>query len=83
MKKIFFILLFLSSCGYQPIYINKNLENFEFQEINLVGEKDINNKIINSLDLKENKINDNLNTLLISSSTQILVFLINYIVSLH
>ena len=71
MKKIFFILLFLSSCGYQPIYINKNLENFEFQEINLVGEKDINNKIINSLSLKENKIKDNLNTLLISSSTQI------------
>ena len=71
MKKIFFILLFLSSCGYQPIYINKNLENFEFQEINLVGEKDINNKIINSLALKENKIKDNLNTLLISSSTQI------------
>ncbi len=71
MKKIFFILLFLTSCGYQPIYVNKNLESIEFREINLIGEKDINKKIINSLSVKENKENDNLNTLLISSSSLI------------
>ena len=71
MRKIFFILLFLTSCGYQPIYVNKNLESIEFREINLIGEKDINKKIINSLSVKENKENDNLNTLLISSSSLI------------
>ncbi len=71
MKKIFFILLFLTSCGYQPIYVNKNLESIEFREIDLIGEKDINKKIINSLSVKENKENDNLNTLLISSSSLI------------
>ena len=72
MKKIFFILLFfLSSCGYQPIYINKNLESFEFQKITLMGERDINNKIINSLSLEEKEENENLNTLLILSSSKI------------
>ena len=34
MKKTFFILLFfISSCGYQPIYINKSTEIYEFEKI--------------------------------------------------
>ena len=71
MRKAFYILLFfISSCGYQPFYINKNLENFEFQKITSTGNNEINNKIINTLSIKENN-NNNLNKLIIKSSSQI------------
>jgi len=68
MKKTFFILLFfISSCGYQPIYINKPSEIYEFKKINLNGDSYINNKIINILSIKENTETDNKNDLYISS----------------
>ena len=55
MKKIFFILLFfISSCGYQPIYVNKSSEIYEFKKIVFSGDNYINNKIINILSIKEN-----------------------------
>ena len=45
MKKTFFILLlFISSCGYQPIYLNKTLKNFEFKKIIFDGDNYINKK---------------------------------------
>mgnify|MGYP001225851118 CR=1 FL=1 len=69
MKKIVLILvLFISSCGYQPIYINKNLKNLEFFNITLEGDNDVNRKIISSLSLKENKSDKSLNELLLKSS---------------
>ncbi len=72
MNKIILVLFFfLSSCGYQPIYINKNLENFEFQEIAFKGDKTINRQITNSLTFKENNENKNLDKLLISTYHQI------------
>jgi hypothetical protein len=72
MKKILLIFaLILTSCGYQPIYINKNLNNVEFTKITIAGDSDINRKIINSLSFKENEFDENLNTLLIESSYQI------------
>ena len=72
MKKFLFILIFLtSSCGYQPIYINNNLQNFEFNKITTEGEKDINKKIVNSISLKENNLNNLLNELYIKSSFQV------------
>ena len=48
MKKIsaFLFILFLASCGYQPIFLNNNPKNFEFQKINFAGDNDINKKII-------------------------------------
>ena len=69
MKKTFFILLFfISSCGYQPIYVNKSSEIYEFKKIVLSGDNYINNKIVNILSIKENnEINDK-NILHISSS---------------
>ncbi len=68
MKKTFFILLFfISSCGYQPIYINKPSEIYEFKKISLNGDNYINNKIINILSIKENTEIDNKNDLYISS----------------
>ena len=60
MKKTFFILLFfISSCGYQPIYINKSSEIYEFKKIIFDGDNYINNKIINILSIKENNEIDN------------------------
>ena len=70
MKKAFFILLFfVSSCGYQPIYLNKNLASFEFKKITLNGDAEINDKIINTLSIKESDIAKNQNKLFISSSS--------------
>ena len=72
MNKIILVLFFfLSSCGYQPVYINKNLENFEFQKIIFEGDKDINRQITNSLIFKENNENKSLDKLLITTSYQI------------
>tara|TARA_Y100000768_G_scaffold345000_1_gene291644 strand:- start:934 stop:1383 length:450 start_codon:yes stop_codon:yes gene_type:complete len=72
MKKFLFILFFfLSSCGYQPIYLNKDLKNFEFKEIVFLGENNINRKIINALSIEENKKNKENNKLFISSSSEI------------
>ena len=70
MKKILLILtLILYSCGYQPIYINKNLNNLEFVEIVLKGEKDLNRIIVDSLSLKVNKSNLSLNKIQITTNT--------------
>ena len=66
MKKIFFVLLFfISSCGYQPIYLDSNIKNFEFEKIALIGDENINKKIIRTLSIKENIQKEN--KLLISS----------------
>ena len=46
-KFIFLILLFLSSCGYEPIHSKKNSikYNFSISEINFTGDREINLKI--------------------------------------
>ena len=55
MKKILIIIIFfINSCGYQPIYINKDRDSLEFSKISLIGDKDINRKILNSLNISEN-----------------------------
>ena len=72
MKKTFLILLFfITSCGYQPIYLNKNIKNFQFSKINFEGEKNINRKIINSLPFKESATDKSLNELVLKSSYNI------------
>ena len=72
MKKfLIFIIFLISSCGYQPIYINKNLKNFEFSKIITEGENDINKKIINSISLKEDRTNILLNEILLKSSFKV------------
>ncbi len=69
MKKTFFILLFfISSCGYQPIYLNKSLKNFEFKKVNLDGDNYVNRKIINILSIKENEDIESKNEFFLSSS---------------
>lgn len=55
MKKILIIIIiFINSCGYQSIYNNKNKDPLEFSKISLIGDKDINRKILNSLNISEN-----------------------------
>ncbi len=69
MKKIFIILLFfISSCDYQPIYVNNNSKNLEFSEIIFEGDNRINRQIINSLSFKENKNDNSLNKLLLKTT---------------
>ena len=69
MKKLLLItFFFISSCGYQPIYINNNLKNFEFYKISTQGEIEVNRQILNSLMLKENTKNNNLNELFLTSN---------------
>ena len=69
MKKIFILIMLLTySCGYQPIYLNKNLKNYEFSNITLEGDKEINGKIISSIAIKENKLDKNLNELFVKSN---------------
>ena len=44
---IFFIFFFTTSCGYTPIYTNKNLQNIQINIITMTGDSEINN-LINS-----------------------------------
>ena len=70
MKKIFFILLFfISSCGYQPLYQNKDFENFKFIKITLTGDNYINKRITNTISIQENNDSKNEKELFISSSS--------------
>ena len=72
MKKIFFILLFfISSCGYQPLYQNKDLENFKFIKITLTGDNYINKRVTNTISIQENSDAKNEKELFISSSSEI------------
>jgi hypothetical protein len=67
MKIISLILIFfITSCGYNPIYQNKNFENFQYQEISYDGDEDTNIKIIRTLNIIENS--NSKNKLFISSS---------------
>ena len=73
MKKILLIFIFLlSQCGYQPIFVNKNLNNMEFYKITHNGDAEINRKILGSLSFKENKLKNTLNSLSINSSFEVM-----------
>ena len=54
-KILVLLLFFLASCGYQPIYLNKDFEKKEFSKIFLEGDDDINKKILNTLPISENE----------------------------
>lgn len=67
-KYLIIIIYFITSCGYQPIYINKNDTEVLFQNIQLIGNKEINRKILSALDIKEDKENTSLNNLIVESN---------------
>ena len=61
-KKIFFnILIFfiISSCGYQPIYSNKDKSNLRIKEIIFKGNNQINDKIVSLIKLEKNTSDPN------------------------
>ena len=72
-KKLFItILIFLSSCGYKPIYYEKNNNNYSFNKISYEGDIKINRKIVSTLSFKE-KLNDyNYDQLILNSSKNII-----------
>ena len=68
MKNFFLILiLFITSCGYQPLYSTKDYKEFKFSKITLKGDIEINTKIINLLNIKEVDTDLSLNELELES----------------
>ena len=67
MKKYLLIVLFLASCGYQPVFVNKNLKNLAFTKITVQGDKKMGNDIINFLNIKNSNITQNQNELVLNS----------------
>ncbi len=68
MKKILIILLyFLTSCGYQPMYVSNSYDDVSFKEVKLLGDKKINRQILSALKVKEDNNNDTLNNLELKS----------------
>ena len=62
MKKfnyLFLLFLFTVNCGYQPIYTNQKGLNFKLKEVILIGDKKINQKILNFTNLKKNSSDNN------------------------
>ncbi len=51
---IFFILLFTVSCGYTPIYTDKNLQNIQINIITMTGDDEINDLINSKLKKYDN-----------------------------
>ncbi len=70
-KKIILILFFLSSCGYQPLFIDKNTNELVFKEIYSLGEKNINRKLISISGFEEDKQNFFYSKLTINSKKNI------------
>lgn len=74
MKKILIlILLFVSSCGYEPIYkLNQDTKNFEVGKAELKGNKNISKKILSKLPFLVKQNNELLNTLFIESKNSVI-----------
>jgi len=72
MKKILLISIFLiTSCGYQPIYLNKNPDNFIFKKITTSGDKTLNRKIVNIASMSEDSDRMFKNELILKSKIEI------------
>ena len=68
MKKFLIILfLFVSNCGYQPLYVDTSNKKLIFQEINFQGDKKINRKIISALNISESPDDANFEELFLDS----------------
>ena len=73
MKKLFILILFfITSCGYQALYVNKNNSNLVFSKIELFGDKEINRRIISFISIKEDKSEEKLNQLVLRSNEDII-----------
>ena len=73
MKKILlFLILLITSCGYKPIYINSDLQNFKFSKILIQGNSEINKAITDSISFKEDEMDQSLGELVLNSSYDII-----------
>ena len=52
------LIVFLTSCGFTPIYIKSNDVNFSIEQVNLVGDRDLNNFLKTNLSRYKNKNNN-------------------------
>lgn len=64
---LFLFFFLMSGCGYQPIYLNKNIQNLEFSEIILDGNQDLNKIIIERLSVSESNENERTEKLYLKS----------------
>ena len=73
MKKVIIIIFFfITSCGYQPIYVNKDSSELIFNKVELIGDKEINRRIVSFISIKEDKNDEKLNKLVLTSSENII-----------
>ncbi len=62
----------MASCGYQPLYVNKNNSNLVFNKIELFGDREINRRIMSFVSIKENKNEEKLNQIVLRSKEDII-----------
>ena len=56
---ILYLFLFLANCGFTPIYLkNKNI-NFSIEQVDYIGDRDLNNYLKINLDRYKNEENNN------------------------
>ena len=73
MKRLFILILFfMASCGYQPLYVNKDSSDLVFNKIELFGDKEINRRIISFISIKEDKNEEKLNQIVLRSNENII-----------
>ena len=65
------VCIFISACGYSPIY--KSINKFNYSQIIYNGDKKLNRQISSALSLNEDKNNNNLNKLTFETNKKILV----------
>ena len=53
------LIFFLSSCGFTPIYIKNKNTNFSIEQINITGDRELNNFLKTNLDQYKNEKVDN------------------------
>ena len=53
------IFIFITSCGYTPLYSVKNKVNFEIGEVNITGDRDLNQNIVDQLKIIKSKKENN------------------------
>ena len=56
-KNIIFLslILFLNSCGFTPIYLKNNNVNFSIEQVNFIGDRELNNFLKINLNKYKNK----------------------------
>ena len=64
----FLFIIFISGCGFKPLYLNKSQNDFMYSEITSKGNETINKVIINRLQIRKDKSNQQKNKFHIESS---------------